>query len=98
MKDMGWDKFSLFLDLSQRKKQLEVAALTIVSQSGVNFKIMLLVVQYQDHWLRSSFKKEIPFPANEASFVHQEAQIKCYLKHEHSKCSCVAEWLRALQK
>ena len=98
MKDMGWDKFSLFHGLVPKNKKLEVAALAIVSQSGVNFKIMLLVVQYQDHWLRSSFKKEIPFPANEASFVHLEAQIKCYLKHEHTMCSCVVEWLRALQK
>ena len=106
-----------FKDLSQRKN-LEVVSLTIVSQFGVNFKIMFLVVQYQDHWLRScvnfkimflvvqyqdhwlrsSFKTEIPSPANEASFVHVAAQIKCYLKHEHAKCSCVAEWLRALQK
>ena len=69
-----------------------------MSQFGVNFKTMSLVVQYPDHWLRSSFKKEIPSPANEASFVHLEAQIKCYLKHEHTKCSCVAEWLRVLQK
>ena len=52
----------------------------------------------QDHWLRSSFKNEIPFPANEVSFVHLAAQIKCYLKHEHTICSCVAEWLKALQK
>ena len=55
---------------------------------------MFLVV----HWFRSSFKKEISFPANEASFAHLEAQIKCYLKHEGTKCSCVAEWLRVLQK
>ena len=79
------------------EKKLEVAALTIVSQFGVDFKIMFLVVQYQDHWLRSSFKKEIPFPANETSFVNLEAQIKCYLKHEHTKCSCVAEWLRSVK-
>ena len=59
---------------------------------------MFLAVQYQDHWLRLNFKKEIPFPANEAFFVHLEAQIKCYLKPEHTKCSCVAEWLRMLQK
>ena len=43
---------------------------------------MFLVVQYQDQWLGSTFKKEIPFPENEASFVHLEAQIKCHLKHE----------------
>ena len=79
-----------------KKKKLEVIALTIVSQFGVNFRILFLVVQYQDHWSRSSFKKETPFPANEASFVHLAAQIKCCLKHEHTKCSCVAEWLRAL--
>ena len=59
---------------------------------------MFLVVQYQDDWLRSSFKKEVPFTANETSFVHLEAQIKSYLKHEHTKCGCVAEWLRTLQK
>ena len=59
---------------------------------------MFLVTQHQDHWLRSIFKKEIPFPANEASFVHLEAQMKCYLEHEHTKCSCVAGRLRALQK
>ena len=97
---MGWDKFSLLFGLVPKKKKLGVAALTIVSQSGVNFKIMLLVVQYQDYWLRSSFKKEIPFPANKASFVHLEAQIKCYLKHEHTILSAVV-WpsgLRALQK
>ena len=64
-------------------------ALTIVSQFVVNFKIMFLVVQYQDHWSRFSSKKEIPFLVNEASFVHLEAQIKCYLKHEHANCSCV---------
>ena len=52
MKDMGWDKFSLFFGLVPKKKKLKIAALTIVSESGVNFKIMLLVVQYQDHWLR----------------------------------------------
>ena len=73
-------------------KKLKVAALTIVSQFGVNFKTMFLVVQYPDHWLRSSFKKKIPSPADEASFVHLEAQIKCYLKHERTKCSCVVEW------
>ena len=95
MKDSGISSVC-FWYLSQRKKKLEVAALTIVSQFGVNFKIMFLVVHYQDHWLRSSFKKEIPFSANEASFVHLEAQIKCYLKREHTKCSCVAEWLRAV--
>ena len=87
-----------FQDLSHRKT-LEVAGLTTVSQFGINFKIMFLVVRYQDHWLRSSFKKENPFPANEAYFVHIKAQIKCYLKHEHTKCSCVAEWwLKALQR
>ena len=86
----------MLLGLVKKKKNLEVVALTIVSQSGVNFKIVFLVVQYQDHCLRSSFKKEIPFPANEASFVHLEVQIKCYLKHERAKCSCVAEWLRVL--
>ena len=53
---------------------------------------MFLVVQCQDHWVRSSFKKEIPFPANEASFVHLAAQIKCYLIHENAKFSCVAVW------
>ena len=98
MKDMGWDKFSLLYGFVPKKKKLEVVALTIVIQSGVNFKIMLLVVQYQDHWLRSNFEKENPFFANEASFIHSEGQIKCYLKHEHTKCSCVVEWLRALQK
>ena len=74
------------------------AASAPVNQFGVNFTIMFLVVQYQDHWLRSSFKKEIPLSANEASFIHLEAQIKCYSKREHTKCGCVAEWLRALQK
>ena len=59
---------------------------------------MFLAVQYQDHWLRSSFKKEVPFSVNEASLVHLEAQIKSYLKSDHTKCSCVAEWLRAVQK
>ena len=77
-----------------KERKLEVVALTIVSQFDVSFKIMFLVVQYQDHWLRS----EIPFPVKEASFVHLEAQIKCYLKHEHAKCRCVAVWLRALWK
>ena len=62
-----------------------MAALTIVNQFGVNFKIMCFVVQYQDHWLRSSFKKEIYLYANEASFVHLEAQIKCYSKCKHTK-------------
>ena len=66
----------MFLGLVPKKKKLEVAALTIVSQFGVNFKMMFLVMQYPDHWLRSSFKKEIPSPANEASFVQLEAQIK----------------------
>ena len=64
----------------------------------LTLKLCSLVVHYQDHWLRSSFKKEISFPANEASFVHLEAQIECYLKHEHTRCNCVAKWLRALQK
>ena len=45
-----------------RKKKLEVVALTIVGQFVVSFKIMFLVLQYQDRRLRSSFKKEIPFP------------------------------------
>ena len=96
-----WDKFSLFIGLVSppQKKQNKlgcslVVALTIVSQFGVKFKIMFLVVQYQDHWLRSSFKQEIPSSANEASFVHLEAQIKCYLKHEHTKCSCVRPFLK----
>ena len=79
-------------------KEKSLVALTIVSQFGVKVQIMFLVVQYQDYWLRSSFKKEIPFPANEGSFVHLAAQIKCYLKHENAEFSCVAEWLRALQK
>ena len=64
MKDMGWDKFSLFLDLFQRK---QTRGRSFNDREPI-FKIMLLVVQYQDHWLRSSFKKEIPFPANKASF------------------------------
>ena len=80
------------------KKKLEVAALTFVSQFDVNFKIMFLVMQYQDQWLKSSFKKEIPFPANETPFFHLETQIKCYLNHEYTKCICVAERLRALKK
>ena len=62
---------------------------------SLNFEIMFFVVQYQDHWLRSIFKKEIPFTANEVSFVHLEAQMKCYLKHGPTECSCVAERLRA---
>ena len=95
MKDIGYAQFVFRL---VPKKKTRGRSLTIVRQFGVNFKIMFHVVQYQDHWLRSSFKKEIPFPANEASFVHLEVQIKCYLKHEHAKCSCVVEWLRALQK
>ena len=69
-----------------------------MNQFGVNFKIMFLAVQYQDHWLRSSLEKEIPLSANEASFVHLEAQIKFYSKREHTKYSYVAEWLRAVQK
>ena len=88
----------MFLGLVPKKKKLEVAALTIVSQFDVNFKIMFLVVQHPDHWLKSSFKKEIPSPANEAPVVRLEAQIKCYLKQEHTKCNFVAEWLRVLQK
>ena len=59
----------------------------IANQFGVSFKIMLP---------RSLAK--IKFSANEASFVHLEAQVKCYSKREHIKCSCVAEWLRAVQK
>ena len=55
-------------------------------------------MQYQDHWLRSSFKKEIPFSANEACSLHLEAQIKYYSERERTKCSCVAELLRAVQK
>ena len=65
-----------FQDLSQRKK-LEVAALLIVSQFGVNCRIMFLVLR---SLVEIKFKK--PFPANEASLVHLEAQMKCYLKHE----------------
>ena len=30
------------------------------------------------------FQKRNSFPANEVSFVHLEAQMKCYLKHEHT--------------
>ena len=41
--------------------------------------------------------KEIPFPTKEASFVHPEAQMKCYMKHEYIKCICVIERLRVLQ-
>ena len=96
MKDMG--SVQLVFSTCPKEKKLEVAALTIVNQFGVNIKIMFLVVQYQDHWLKSSFKKEISFSANEASFVHLEAQIKCYSKREHTKCRCVAEWVRAVQK
>ena len=84
MQDMGQIQF-VFRTYPKGKK-LKVEALTILSQFGVNFKIIFLVVQYQDHWLRSRFKKEIPFPANETSFVHLEAQIKCYLKHEVLLC------------
>ena len=34
------------------EKTIEVAAVTTVNQFGVNFKIMFLAMQYQDHWLR----------------------------------------------
>ena len=71
-----------------------------MSEFGANFKIVLFVV-YQDHWLRSIFKKEISFPANEVSFAHLEAQMKCYLKdghkkkcylkHGHNKYSCAGQ-------
>ena len=67
MKDMGYAQFAFRTCL--KGKKLKVVAVTIVSQFGVNFKIMFLVVQYKYHWLRSSFKKEIPFPSNEASFI-----------------------------
>ena len=46
-----------------------------MSQFGVSFQIMFLVVQYHS------------FLANKASFVHLAAQIKCHLKHEHTKHS-----------
>ena len=96
MKDMGQVQF--VFRICPKEKKLEVVASAIESQFGVNFKIRFLVVQKQDHWLRSIFKKEIAFPASEASFVHLEAQMKRYLKHEHTKYSCVPKPLRALQK
>ena len=68
-----------------------------MSQFGVNFKIMFFSAGPRS-LVKIKFKKQIPFASNEASFVHRETQIKCYLKHEHTKCSCVFEWLRALQK
>ena len=95
MKDMGYVQF-VSRNCPKDKNTIEVVALTIMSQFGANFKIMLFVV-YQDHWLRSIFKNEISFPANEASLVRLEAQTKCYLKHEHANCSCVAERLRAFR-
>ena len=47
MKDMGYVQF--VFGTCPKEKKLEVATLTIVNQFGVNFKIMFLVVQYQDH-------------------------------------------------
>ena len=50
----------MFLVLAcPKEKKLEVPALTIVNQFGVDFNIMFLVVQYQDYWLRSSFSSVV---------------------------------------
>ena len=74
-----------FQDLSQRKK-LEAVALAIVRQFGVNFRIMSCIAVSRS-LVKIKLQKETPFLSNEASFVHLEAQMKCYLKHKHTKCS-----------
>ena len=71
---------------------MDVVALKIVSQFGVSCSVVPRSL------VKIKFQTEIPFSENKASFVHREAKVKCYLKHELTKCSCLADWLRALKK